>query len=113
VADSPAALDGTSWTIVEIAGEAIRGDSYFLDFGPDRIVGFAGCNRFSGHYTTAGNRIRVDRFMSTRKACAEPAMGRERRAWRILGGPARISRPGRNLMMLTGNGGAIRLRRKV
>ena len=108
---APATLDETSWTIVAISGEDVAGDIYHLRFGADRLNGQAGCNRFSGPYSVAGDRLTAGPLMSTRMACPEPRMGHERAALRMLAGPATIGHPDGDTMVLTGNGGTMRLRR--
>lgn len=112
-------LDGTSWHFAEIAGEAVeltgdllRDDRYAIDFSTEAFVGYGGCNRFSARYSRSGNMLTaIAPFMSTRRACPEPAMSREQRLFQILSEPVRISFPDADTLVLTGNDGAIRLRR--
>ncbi len=107
----PETLAETSWAIVEIDGESVSGSNYVLQFGAGRLTGQAGCNRFSGPYSVAGDRLTAGPIMATRMACPEPRMGHERSAMRLLGGPVAISHPDGDTLVLTGNGGTIRLRR--
>lgn len=107
----PDSLVDTSWTIVAIAGEAVAGDNYAISFGPDALVGYAGCNRFSGSYSRNGDTLTLGAIRATRRACPEPRMSRERRAWQILGGPVTISFADGETLLLSGDGGTIRLRR--
>jgi heat shock protein HslJ/uncharacterized membrane protein len=112
-------LDGTSWHLVEIAGSAIaltgdifRDDVYAVDFGAEGFVGYGGCNRFSARFSRVGDMLTVvPPFMSTRHACAEPAMSREQRLFQILNAPVRVSFPDADTLVLTGTAGSIRLRR--
>lgn len=114
------ALNETSWLITEIAGEqteltgdVMRDDRYAVDFGADRMVGYGGCNRFSGTYRREGNNLVAGPLMSTRRACPEPIMSRERRLFEILRQPVMISFPTPRVMLLTGPAGSIRLRRTI
>lgn len=112
-------LDGTSWHFAEIAGDPIplsgdilRDDIYAVDFSAEAFVGYGGCNRFSARYSRTGDMLTaVQPMMSTRRACPQPAMGREQRLFAILAEPVRIGFPDPDTLLLTGNGGAIRLRR--
>ncbi len=110
---APAALAETSWSIVAIDGAAVSGDLYRLQFDAGRLSGQAGCNRFSGPYSVSGETLTPGPIISTRMACPEPRMAHERRALRVLGGPVRISFPDGDMLVLTGNGGSIRLRRSI
>lgn len=110
---APAALAETSWRIVAISGEDVTGDAYHLQFGADRLNGQAGCNRFSGPYSAAGGRLSAGPIMTTRMACPEPRMGHERSVLHLLGGPLAITHPDGDTLMLSGNGGNIRLRRAI
>ena len=49
----------------------------------------------------------------TRMACPGPGMAHEQRAAEILGGPARVSFPDGDTLLLTGPTGAIRARRVI
>lgn len=108
---APPALANTSWTIVSIGQEPVSGGQYSLRFGPAEIAGSAGCNNFSAPYTAAGDVLTVGPARSTRMACAPAVMTREQRAFAILAGTVRTSRPDANTLVLTGEEGAIRLRR--
>ena len=104
-------LAATAWSIVAIAGRPVSGANYTLQFDAARLSGQAGCNRFSGPYALAGDRLTAGPIMSTRMACPEPRMGHERRALQVLRGPVTMSYPNGDTLVLTGNGGTIRLRR--
>ena len=112
-----ARLSDTSWLFVEIDGHAteltgdlLRDDRYAVDFSPDVIVGYSGCNRFSGRYSRSGDILTFEPLASTLRGCGERIMMLERRLFEILEGPVRISFPDRGTMLLTGESGAIRLR---
>ncbi len=109
--EAGADLGGSRWAITSIAGTAVSGASYAIEFTADRISGIAGCNRFSARYTLADDTLAVGPAMVTRMACAPGAMANEGRALSILSGPVRVSRPDANSVVLRGQGGEIRLRR--
>lgn len=109
----PTSLADTNWVIVDIGGEAVSGERYVMQFTADRIGGQAGCNRFGGSYTLAGETLTPGPIMATQMACPEPAMTHEGRTLEILRGPVTVSFPEGDTMVLTGNGGAIRLRRAI
>jgi hypothetical protein len=75
------------------------------------VVGYGGCNRFSGSYSRSGDTLTFGPMMSTRRACAEPVMRRERRLFEILGQPVTVSFPDGQSLLLTSQRGAIRLQR--
>lgn len=107
----PSPLANTNWTIVAIGPEQVSGGQYMLRIGPAEIGGSAGCNSFSAPYTMVGDTLAVGAARSTRMACAPAVMTREQRAFAILSGAVRASRPDANTLVLTGEEGAIRLRR--
>lgn len=99
------------WSIVAIGQEAVSGGQYVLTIGPTELGGRAGCNNFTAAYTASGDALTVGPLSSTRMACAPGVMERERRTIQILSGTVRASRPDANTLVLTGEEGAIRLRR--
>jgi heat shock protein HslJ len=109
----PATLADTGWGIVRIDGAAIApAEDYLLQFdGEGRLHGQAGCNRLSGPYSEAGETLTPGPIMSTRMACPEPRMTHERKLLGLLSGPVRFSYPDGDILLLTGNGVTVRLRR--
>lgn len=99
------------WSIVAIGQEPVSGPQYVLSISAAEIGGRAGCNSFSAPYSAAGDTLTVGAARSTRMACAPAVMTREQRALAILAGAVRASRPDPNTLVLTGEEGAIRLRR--
>ena len=110
-------LADTSWhfaeidgEVVELTGDLLRDDRYAIDFAADMFVGYGGCNRFSARYSRIDDVLTAQEpWGMTRRACAEPVMGRERRLMEILASPVRVSFPDRSTLLLTGEGGTIRL----
>ncbi len=109
----PASLADTQWTIVEIDGRPVSGETYHLGFTGDRLSGQAGCNRFSGPYAAGDGTFMPGAVISTRMACPEPRMDHERRALQMLQGPVRIEHPDGDSLRLSGNGVTMRLRRAI
>lgn len=106
----PGALANSHWQIQEIDGEQVFEERYFLEFGPDRVSGLAGCNRFSGPYRREGGSLAAGPLTATRMACAGPGMAHERRVLDLLGGPLAITRSENDdTMLLSRDGGTIRL----
>jgi heat shock protein HslJ/uncharacterized membrane protein len=109
----PGSLADTSWSIVEIDGAAVSGQTYHLSFTADRISGQAGCNRFSGSYSVSDATLRPGPIAATRMACAGPAMQHEQRVLALLSGPVSIRHPDGDTLLLSGGAGTIRLRRSI
>lgn len=110
----PSDLAGTSWAIVAINGEAVSGPRYSLQFTDNRVSGQAGCNRFSGAYRQMDDSFTTGPIISTKMAClGDGAMAHEQAVLRVLGGPVRVSHPDGDTLLLSGNGGTIRLRRSI
>ena len=110
---APTTLADTSWRIVEIDGQPVQGDNYFLQFGSDRVSGQAGCNRFSGGYAVEGEMLAPGAIAATRMACPGARMEHEGRVLRMVGGPVRMSFPDGDTLLLSGNGVTVRLRRSI
>jgi len=73
-------LAGTSWEVTgynngkQAVVGVLAGTSISIAFGADgRVSGSAGCNRYTGQYTAAGDTINIGQSASTRRMCAEPA----------------------------------------
>ncbi|MGZ8336121.1 MAG: META domain-containing protein, partial [Allosphingosinicella sp.] len=110
---APETLADTSWAISEIDGLAVEGDEYFVQFDADRMSGKAGCNRFSGSYSVSGETMILGPVAATRMACPGPRMEHERRALQVLSGAVWVMHPDGDTLVLTGNGGTLRLRRSI
>jgi heat shock protein HslJ len=70
-----AALGGTSWNLAEMGGTADFAHIVpTIEFGTDGTVsGFAGCNTFSGTFTTNGTTLTMGPLASTEIGCQRPA----------------------------------------
>jgi heat shock protein HslJ len=108
---APSTLAETDWQIVAIGAAAVSGDDYVMQFSGGRLSGQAGCNHFSGPYRQNHATLRPGAIIATRMACPGARMAHERAVLRVLAGPVRISFPQGDVMVLSGSGGTVRLRR--
>ncbi len=70
-----AGLAATAWDLVELGNTADFAHIVpTIEFGPDGSVsGFAGCNTFSGSYTTNGSTLALGPLATTKIGCVRPA----------------------------------------
>jgi len=74
-----AALAGTGWRLVRLAGQGIGATAAppTLAFAADgRVSGSGGCNNFSGAWREEGAGLRLGPLLATRRACADAAANR-------------------------------------
>jgi inhibitor of cysteine peptidase len=70
---TPVDLDGTSWTLIELNGQAtIPGSEITLSVDGDQLAGTAGCNRYSGSVTFKNGVPSVGMVGSTEMWCGAP-----------------------------------------
>jgi heat shock protein HslJ len=83
-----AALGGTSWNLAEMGGTADFAHIVpTIEFGTDGTVsGFAGCNTFSGTFTTGGTTLTMGLLASTEIGCQRPASAVEAEYLEALSG---------------------------
>ena len=108
----PPELIGTRWRIVGIAGQAVSGDDYFLEFDQERLIGKAGCNQLSGSYQERRPTLTPGAIAATRMACPGPRMAHEQRVLRILSAPLSMNFISANILVLGNHSGQIRLRQE-
>lgn len=74
VAEQPANLTGTEWVVTTLFGaDTIAGTTITLQFGDERLEGFAGCNGYSAPYSaTAEGSLKVIEVAMTEVDCPEP-----------------------------------------
>lgn len=65
------------------------GASPSATFAEGRIAGSTGCNRFTGPYSTDGDRLELGAIATTRMACDAPLMALEQAYLEALGRVAR------------------------
>ena len=107
-------LSGTEWRVIEIDGHVVTdvdgGHEPSLAFGdPDRLTGNAGCNRLVGRYEAADGALHTDSIVTTRMACAPPAMTTESRVLAALAATASVLATG-DVLELRDGAGMVRLR---
>lgn len=78
-ATAPTGLGGTNWEVTgynngkQAVVSPIVGTKLTLNFGTDGTVsGEAGCNNYSGSFTTDGDKITISKVVSTQRACISP-----------------------------------------
>lgn len=82
-----------------------------LDFGPDgRLTGNASCNSITASYTLAGDKLKIGRIATTRKACGEALMEQEDRVLTALERAARATVPPHGFLTLQDAEGAVLMR---
>jgi heat shock protein HslJ len=99
---APPELPGTSWTLVDLAGETVA-VSPTIAFGADGTVsGSAGCNTFNGTYTIDGSAVSFGPLATTRMACPDDVMSVEDAFLLALDGAASWSIGGDGRLVLDG-----------
>ena len=97
----------TRWRLVELSPElplgAVRAEAVF-DADARRVSGSAGCNRFTGSFTTDGDRLSIGPLATTRMACPEPQMRIEEAVLRTLAAARRWTQTDSTLVIETGTG---------
>ena len=74
-------LGGSEWGY---SGEADATARYIQFAGAGRVLGFGGCNRFSGSYQITPEGLTIGPLVATMRACAEDVMKREGEFFRVL-----------------------------
>jgi heat shock protein HslJ len=83
-----ASLDGTAWTVVEIAGVPVLvGAAPTLGFADGALFGSGGVNRYRGGYRIADGRLVVGGVASTMMAGDPAVMEQEHRWFQALAAP--------------------------
>jgi heat shock protein HslJ len=100
-AASAATLENTYWKAIAIGdrparvAENIAEPHLLLHPADTRASGSSGCNGFSGSYQLSGDSLRFGKLLSTMRACVDPELNRQERAfldalaatrsWRVAG----------------------------
>lgn len=97
----------TRWRLVELVPEiplgAVRVEAVF-DADARRVSGSAGCNRFTGSFTTHGDRLTIGPLATTRMACTAPQMRIEAAVLRTLAAAQSWTQSEATLVIETGTG---------
>ncbi|WNO52485.1 META domain-containing protein [Stakelama saccharophila] len=105
VDSASASLAGSEWVLAELDGRPVRLDRRpTLNFAEDRIMGFGGCNRFTGPYSLTTGSIRFGAIAATKMACPGTGMETESDYFSLLGGDVAMTREPDGALTLSGNG---------
>lgn len=100
----PDTLAGSNWTFVSIGGVPVAKDRpTSLQFDGARLSGSAGCNRFSGSYSAAGDTLTAGPLMATEMAC--PGMELEQVFFKLMATPVSLTFADDGTLSLTGEDG--------
>jgi len=66
-------LESGEYKVLMLQEESVAGLNMLLNFNLDenRVSGFTGCNNFNGNIKVKGNKITLDKVVSTRKFCQD------------------------------------------
>lgn len=107
------ALAGTAWNVnsVNNGNEAVvsplNGTMLMLAFGHNnKLMGFGGCNNFSGPYRSEGDALSIGEMFNTRLACEQPegVMAQEAQFLRALATVTTVQREGHRVELRTASG---------
>jgi heat shock protein HslJ len=72
-------LTANAWTLASLLGKAPLAATEPTAAFPatGNVSGSAGCNHYSGHYTSSGSTLRISSLISTQMACATKIMAQE------------------------------------
>jgi heat shock protein HslJ len=107
-----AALEGTTWRLAALPGHAPDSLARLeppvtARFEGGRVTGFAGCNTFTGPYTSKDDRLTIGLLAGTMMACPEPAMTLERAVHGAFKGTFSVAIAGDRLRLTGESGGAL------
>ena len=113
--ETNASLPGTSWTVVELDGTALKAEKLpTIEFDKGgNISGDASCNRYGGSCTIEGNTIAVSRQRVTLRMCDDETMKRERQFLRILQAAQTWEITGQGELILNGSEGRLKAIRQT
>lgn len=102
-------LTGQFWLLTELVGKApVAETAISAQFGTDgTLSGSAGCNQYTGKYTTSGSSITISNLANTAMACDQPVMDQETAYLKALGDAKSYSVNGNSLTLLGGGGTAL------
>lgn len=101
-----ASLVGSLWRLTHIGGVAVENESATeLRFAANNVSGSAGCNRFSGSFSLAGNKLTTGPLAATKMACKGAAGKQEAALFALLAASVQISYAADGSMTLSGTKG--------
>ncbi|WP_349019573.1 YbaY family lipoprotein [Methyloglobulus sp.] len=107
---STAELINTYWKLVELDGKKIpiapshkRQIRITLASEGSRVIGFSGCNQFTGTFKHSENELRFSQMAGTMMACESPFMELEGRVLKMLNATTAYRIKGEQLFLLEGD----------
>lgn len=112
---SSVTLPGSAWEVTSFAGHTPLADHPItLEFdAKGNIAGNASCNHFGGTCTIEENTIKVGPLRSTRRACEPEIMQQEREFLVLLGSITTWKIDPDGILVLTGEDGEIRAKKRT
>lgn len=100
-------IDGTGWRITAINGQPLADgrEPAELTLREGQLTGTAGCNRMTGQYSIAHDRLSVTGLALTRMACPAALMAQEQAVTALLSGPLAITAAAGGGVTLSREGG--------
>jgi heat shock protein HslJ len=108
-----ATLENTYWRATAINDRPVRVDEnltephLLLQSDDTQASGSTGCNGFSGGYQLSGDSLRFGDLLSTLRACVDPELNRQERAFLDALGGTRTWRVTRDTLVLSGQTGPL------
>jgi heat shock protein HslJ len=97
-------LTGTRWVGV-VDRDADHRTLPRLEFVTEgRLSGYTGCNMLSGSWRVDGERVRIERLVTTKRLCVGPEGDTERRLLAAMGAGSRVERHGGKLSFIAPGG---------
>jgi len=97
-------LTGTRWVGV-VDPDADHRVIPRLEFVTEgRLSGYTGCNMLSGSWRVEGQRVHIDRLVTTKRLCLGPEGETERRLLAAMGADSRVERRGGKLVFIAPGG---------
>jgi heat shock protein HslJ len=105
-------LDGTSWRVAAINGQATpAAGNYTMQFAGGELSARFGCNSIGGTYFVANETLTTSNLHSTLMGCLEPSATFERQGLAVANRPMRTSWTGKTRLVLGNSAGLITLER--
>lgn len=102
-------LNATGWLLTALNNQPVDPNTEItLNFEAGRVIGTDGCNRYSGSYTTDGEKITVNEdFATTKMACEESIMEQASAFMAMLTQVTTSRYNGQQLTLLDADGNAL------
>ena len=99
-------LTANAWTVSTLVGKApLAQTELTAEFtATGSVSGSAGCNRYSGHYTSSGSALKISSLISTQMACATKIMAQESVFLKALASARSYAVSGSTLTLRTAGG---------